>query len=161
MKKIAIIIVILLLGIMVACTGCGRGSNRTPLSKDVHTLVLISRSLDTGRFRAFEITDRALLEQILSALKEDLRHRDKHSDEGITMSVNHVLVFCGKDGKSSVYDILGDDFIVSGSNRYPARQTITVMQAIHAQAGATAISAERAKHLVPEWVIRFCDMGKE
>ena len=112
-------------------------------------IVLASRNLETGRFEAFEITDKTLIERARSALREDLRYPDHRSHLGLGMSVNHALAFRSADGEAVVYKILGDRFIVSGSKRYPAKQIAAVLKAAHSQGKAAAITADKARSLVP------------
>ncbi len=144
---------IMLVATLLVCAGCGEGCNDSspgPLIKDTQVVVLASRNLETGRFEAFEIRDKAMIEQAKSALMQDLRHPDQHSKSGLGMSVNHVLAFCSADGETAVYELLGDQFILSNSTRYPAQQTIAVLKAAKSQGKAVAITSEQARHLAPD-----------
>ena len=132
------------------CAGCGCNDGAPPtVSKDIRSIVLVSRSLDTGRFQAFEIKDQAFVERARLALHEDLMHADERSGLGLGMSVNHVLIFRDKDGNTSLYKILGDEFIVVDSTRYSAQRIVTVLREAHTAGAANAISPEQAKLLAP------------
>ncbi len=119
-------------------------------------MVLASRNLTTGRFEAFQVTDKTLVEQAQSALRSDLLQRDKNWQTGLGMSVNHVLVFRDQNGDAELYTILGDHFIVLDNVRYPSRHTITVIRAARDEGKAVAISNESARSLVPE-LSRYLD----
>ena len=135
--------------ISLAVVVCRRKNPTLSVSADTQVVVLISRSLQTGRFQAFEIRDCAFVEQARSALKEDLRHPDKYSKHGLGVSVNHALAFCGADGNVVLISILGDHYIALGSMRCSAEQTMAAIRTAHSRGVTSPISAERAKHLAP------------
>ena len=142
------ILVILLTG-MAVCPGCRCHNTPRIVGQSIRVVVLADRRLPTGEFEAFEIKDRALILRAQSALEEDLQHPDKDSKWGLTMSVNHMLVFCGTDGAEYVFHILGDHYIVFDSRRYLARNTMAVIRAAHAEGAAVPISAEQAHLITP------------
>lgn len=112
-------------------------------------IVFASRSLDTGKFHAFEIDDPVVVEKARQAVEEDLKHLDKRSGLGLGMSVNHVLVLRDKDGNTTSFEILGDEFILVDSKRYQAERTIEVLKNARAGGGAVPIDPEQAKRLAP------------
>lgn len=132
------------------CLGCkcNRGAS-SAVSKDISTSVLLSRNLETGRFQAFVMKDQAVLKQLRDALQQDLTHSDGQSWVELGMSVNHVLALRSKDGKTSLFKILGDHFIVVDSIRYPAERTLAVWNDARLDGAACAISPEDAKRLAP------------
>ena len=134
----------------VYAAGCGCNGGSSPIvNDDIHSIILVSRSLQTGRFEAFEIKDQVFVDQVQMALRDDLAHADERSGLGLGMSVNHVVVLHRKDGNTSLYEILGDEFILVDSTRFPARRTVTVLRRAHADGAAVPISAEQARTLVP------------
>ena len=143
----------LLFGLLVAavvCWGCGcNGNSSSTVDKDANMIVVISRSLDTGKFQAFEIDDPVVVGKARQAVQEDLKHPDKRSNIGLGMSVNHVLVLRDKEGNTTSFEILGDEFIVVDSKRYQAQRTIEVLKYARAGGAAVPIGPEQAKRLAP------------
>ena len=138
----------LLLASAICCSvGCYRGASQT-VGNNTDMIVFTSR-MKTGRFEAFKIEDQAVIERTRKALQEDLRRPDKLSGRvEMGLSVNHVLVLRDKDGGITQFKILGDDYLLVESTRYPAERTIEVLKNARADEIAHAIDAEEARRLV-------------
>jgi len=126
--------------------GCNGGASQT-VGNNTDMIVFTNR-MKTGRFQAFKIEDQAVIERTRKALQEDLRRPDKLSNLGLGMSVNHLLVLRDKDGTFTSFEILGDEYLLVESTRYPAQRTIEVLKDARAGGAAHPISAEEARGLV-------------
>ncbi|MFP4140767.1 MAG: hypothetical protein ACLFVY_09400 [Phycisphaerae bacterium] len=132
----------------VACNG-----GESPVVGDkTDVIVFVTRRLDTGMFEAYKAEDQAFIEKVRKALQEDLKQPDRRSGDGLGMSVNHVLVFRNKNGETTSFEILGDEFLVVDSTRYSAQETIRSLKNARAEEALHAISADEARRLVPSKV---------
>jgi hypothetical protein len=138
----------LLIPFIIMC--CGFGCHAPPtIDKDANMVVVVSRSLPSGKLQAFKIDDPGVVEKMRQAVQEDLRHPDNPKIDR-PISVNHILVFRNKDGNTTSFSILGDHFIVVDSRRYDAKRTIGVLRNAHHNGTVVPIDAEEAKRLVPD-----------
>jgi len=143
--------VILLAAIFLACASCVVGCSAGPTypPENTQVVVIMSRRPKTGEYEAFEIRDKAMIERLKSAVKQDLRSPDPFEGHGVGLLSMHTLAFRSAVGEIVIYDVLGSKAILSDSSRHPAGNTLAALEEAKSQGKVVAISSKRAADLVP------------
>ena len=142
-----------LLSVLLACVSCAVGCGPRPTypPENTQVVVLLSRDRKTGRFDAFEIRDKAMIERLKSAMNQDLCGPDPFDGGSVGLLVCHLLAFRSASGDIVVYNILGDTAIVSNSSHRSAGNTLAALKVARFQGEAVAISRKRMGSLVPDF----------
>lgn len=118
-----------------AIVGCENSENAasSPKLPAARVIYLTGKKSQTGLFQGYASNDEKVIGQIESALAEDMKSADRplanSPNVETNTAVNHVVLFYDRNGKLlSTYDVLGDNWLSVGDQKYYCEATLNALE---------------------------------
>ena len=125
-----ILLTFMLAGSCLMLCGCSDSRSGDVPPSGASKILYMRRAIPSGKFEPYVLDDKEALEQLRSAIREDVLHASiMPSNENVSASSMHELLFYDAENTLMFrYRILGDSYLVMNSNRYGAKNTMNCLK---------------------------------